>query len=175
MRLDTSGAAPHTGGVHTLRWRIVVVHSWRRGVPPRLPQAVGWVHGHPQAVAPTGGHRMLEDWIRAPEGLPSGPGRWVARDDDHDGVGEYDAYEPGPPREGVGELTQIVVLRGRVIDVTHEPVSGSGYECAAMEMERVHPSPPPRVERITVREPPHEAMVDWLERVVGGEEALDAL
>lgn len=118
---------------------------------------------------------MLEDWIRAPEGLPSGPGRWVARDDDHDGVGEYDAYEPGPPREGVGELTQIVVLRGRVIDVTHEPVSGSGYECAAMEMEHLHPSPAPRVERISVREPPHEAMVDWLGRVVGGEEALDTL
>ncbi|UUZ45328.1 hypothetical protein LP422_03675 [Janibacter limosus] len=73
----------------------------------------------------------------------------------------------------MGELTQIVVLRGRVIDVTYEAVSGSGYECAAMEMEHLHPSPAPRVERISVREPPHEAMVDWLGRVVGGEEALD--
>lgn len=77
--------------------------------------------------------------------------------------------------QGRGELLQIVVLRGQVIDVRHEPVSGSGYACAALEMEYPRPAPAPRGEGMTVREPPHEAMVGWLERVVGGEETLAAL
>lgn len=78
----------------------------------------------------------------------------------------------GDPRRG--SLTEIVLLEGRVLDVRHPPVQGSGYECAALELAHLRPLPPqPRP--VVVREPPQEQMLEWLTRVAGSEEALDAL
>lgn len=118
---------------------------------------------------------MRDGWVRSVEDLiaeahHTHEGGHGAR---YESAGdEYELPADDPRRE---ELTQIVVLRGRVIDVRQEPVSGSGYECAALELEHVLPRPAPRVERVVVHEQPHEQMIDWLRRVVGGEQALDAL
>lgn len=81
-----------------------------------------------------------------------------------------DVMPADDPRRGT--LTQVVLLEGRVIDVTHPPIQGSGYECAALELGHRRPQPPPRVERVIVRESPHEEMTEWLRRVVGGEQRL---
>lgn len=69
----------------------------------------------------------------------------------------------------------MVLLGDRVVDVVREPVRGSGYECAALELEGcgllrrpVPPAPPPAP-------PPHEQQLVWLARIVGGDEALAAL
>ncbi len=90
---------------------------------------------------------------------------------------ETDPWEDGiaPPSRDLGSLTEIVLIDGEVIDSRRRPVSGSGYECAALELEHLRPPAQPRVERVIVREDPREAMVHWLQRVVGGELPLERL
>lgn len=90
---------------------------------------------------------------------------------------ETDPWTDGisPPSRDHGTLTEIVLIDGQVVDSRRRPVSGSGYECAALELEYSHPQTQPRVERVIVREDPSEAMVHWLQRVVGGEGPLAAL
>ena len=110
---------------------------------------------------------MAERWLYGVDGglqgaLPPWEGDpWV------DGV--------APPSADLGNLTEVVLIDGQVVDSRCRPVSGSGYECAALELG--HPREPtqPRVERVIVREEPQEAMVHWLERVVGGRGSLAAL
>lgn len=89
-----------------------------------------------------------------------------------------------PPRGGrsggsrdLGTVTEVVLIDGHVVDSVSRPVSGSGYECAALELAHPHDRAPepPRIERVLVREEPQEQMLHWLERVVGGPEALAAL
>ena len=76
---------------------------------------------------------------------------------------------------GLGELTKLVILGDQVVDVLREPVHGSGYECAALELEdrgllrRPVPPPPPPMPA------PHERQLAWLACIVGGDEALGAL
>lgn len=88
-----------------------------------------------------------------------------------------DGWGPGPGGGAPGDLTEIVLIDGHLVDVRRRAVQGSGYECAAYELEGRGLLRGPRVvERtVRVREEPHEAMLDWLARVVGGEEELAAL
>lgn len=111
---------------------------------------------------------MRDGWTRSLEGLLRAP----ESDDWYDEPPELD-LPPDDPRSA--DLTEIVLLHGEVLDVRRRPVSGSGYECAALELAHLHPTPPPRVERVVVRESPREEMLDWLARVVGGAEVLDRL
>lgn len=130
---------------------------------------------------------MEDRWLRSVEDLlmregrrPDGPfdgrvdeGRWDDGFVDDAAGCEADDLPADDPRRGT--LTQVVLLQGQVIDVTHPPVQGSGYECAALELRQLHPSPRPRVERVVVRESPQEEMGRWLQRVVGGETLLAEL
>ena len=95
------------------------------------------------------------------------------------GDGHYDGdrYDE-PPEPSLGNLTQVVMVGGQVIDVTSRSVAGSGYECAVLELEerglyrRPGPPPPP------VQQPrpaPHEQQLAWLAAIVGGEDALATL
>lgn len=98
-----------------------------------------------------------------------------------------DAWEPDPwvegvptrdgrPSSGLGSLTEIVLIDGQVVDSRRRPVSGSGYECAALELGHAHETVTERrVERLIVREEPQEEMLHWLDRVVGGPDLLDSL
>ncbi|MGO1165332.1 MAG: hypothetical protein ACTMHL_01815 [Janibacter sp.] len=90
---------------------------------------------------------------------------------------ETDPWEDGvlPPSSDLGSLTEIVLIDGQVVDSRSRPVSGSGYECAALELGHGREPAPPRVERVVVREEPQEAMVHWLQRVVGGQAPLAGL
>lgn len=90
---------------------------------------------------------------------------------------EADLWDDGiaPPSRGYGSLTELVLINGEVVDSRSRPVAGSGYECAALELEHRHEPVPPRVERVVVREEPQEAMIHWLQRVVGGAGPLDQL
>lgn len=74
-----------------------------------------------------------------------------------------------------GMITQVVLLDGHLVDVIKGPVGGSGYECAAHELQArgMLRREPPRT--VVVREEPSAAMLDWLARVVGGDAALAAL
>lgn len=114
-------------------------------------------------------------------GLPGDDWRHDRLDDDGDhgyegsgpeGLG-YDGYGYGSA--GSGELTKLVLLGDRLVDIVREPVRGSGYECAVLELEgrgllrRPAPPPPPPLP------PPHERQLAWLARIVGGDEALAAL
>lgn len=96
-----------------------------------------------------------------------------------EGILPPDPWETGVPpgvsrrAEGLGTLTEVVLINGQVVDSISRPVSGSGYECAALELQ--HLAPEPRIERVVVREEPQEQMLHWLERVVGGAEALEQL
>ena len=89
----------------------------------------------------------------------------------------HDGWEPGPGGGAPGDLTEIVLIDGHLVDVRRRAVQGSGYECAAYELEGRGLLRGPRVvERpVPVREEPHEAMLDWLGRVVGGADALASL
>ena len=75
----------------------------------------------------------------------------------------------------LGELTKVVLIGDRVVDVVRRPISGSGYECAALELQHTgplrRPSPPP----VVPAAPAHEQQLTWLARLVGGEKALAAL
>ena len=82
----------------------------------------------------------------------------------------------GPPGAGrLGDVTSVVLIGDQVVDVVRRPVSGSGYECAALELEGrgllrgPAPAPSPPIP------PPHERQLAWLARIVGGAEALEAL
>ena len=94
----------------------------------------------------------------------------------HPGVSDPD-WGDGGGGGAPGELTEVVLIDGQLVDVRRRPVQGSGYECAAYELEgRGLLRGPTVVERtLRVREEPHEAMLDWLARVVGGEEVLSVL
>ena len=95
----------------------------------------------------------------------------------------YDQHDPGRDDGwgsgaggGLGNLTQVVLIGDRVVDVVRAPVSGSGYECAALELRdrgvlrRADPPPP------SPPEPPaHEQQLAWLARIVGGADALERL
>ena len=79
---------------------------------------------------------------------------------------------------GLGHLAKVVLIGDQVVDVVREPVSGSGYECAALELrdrgllrEAAAPPPPPAAPVPA----PHEQKLAWLARIVGGHEALAAL
>lgn len=84
-----------------------------------------------------------------------------------------DGWEGGgwPDAPDLGDLTHLVLIDGHVVDSTRHPVAGSGYECAAMELGLPRRPPRPPVQRV-VHQSPHEPMLDWLERVVGGPQAL---
>ena len=83
-------------------------------------------------------------------------------------------WEEPPPRS-LGELTQVVMVGGNVIDVVQRSVSGSGYECAVLDLEerglyrRPGPPPPPVQPPLP---PAHEQTLAWLAAIVGGNEAL---
>lgn len=117
---------------------------------------------------------MEDRWLRSVEDLLMQEARYSDEPYDDPGYDEpgYDDYvlPVDDPRRGT--LTQVVLLEGRVLDVTHPPIQGSGYECAALELGHQRPTPPPRVERVVVRESPREEMTSWLQRVVGGEQPL---
>ena len=111
------------------------------------------------------------------------------------GAGSVDEGQPAPARPGrsagrhwsdpygadeddylsrdLRQVTEVVVIGDRVVDVVQRPVHGTGYECAALEIEDERrrprqPPPPP--------EPPgHEKQLDWLARIVGGPDALAGL
>ncbi|MGN7246123.1 hypothetical protein ACTHQ1_00170 [Janibacter anophelis] len=121
---------------------------------------------------------MAGGWLRSVEDL--------LRDDDSgdDGFDEPDpegygygyGYEYGRPVRDLGEYTQVVLIDGQVVDSARHPISGSQYECAALELDHLRGLPPEPVTRtVEVRVPPHEAMAHWLERVVGSREALATL
>lgn len=102
---------------------------------------------------------------------------WPDEDDRYVDVLESDIEPTWQDRERgrrPGELTQVVLIGDQIVDVVRRPVSGSGYECAALELEdrgrgraEAPPAPP---------EPPgHERQLVWLARIVGGDEVLMAL
>ena len=78
---------------------------------------------------------------------------------------------------GLGDLTQVVLIGDQVVDVVRGPVSGSGYECAALELADRgllrRPAPPPAPPPSAP--PAHEQQLAWLARIVGGDDALEAL
>lgn len=117
---------------------------------------------------------MGERWLYGVDGgLLEPDDEWV-RDPWVDGVPP--SREAGRAGGGLGTVTEVVLIDGHVVDSVSRPVSGSGYECAALELAHQRESaPPPRVERVLVREEPQEQMLHWLERVVGSADALDAL
>ncbi|MEO7070314.1 MAG: hypothetical protein ABI131_07460 [Nostocoides sp.] len=97
-----------------------------------------------------------------------------------DGVG-YD--EPGDVGWGgrgrgadeLGMLTEVIFVEGQLVDTRRRPVQGSGYEYVARELVSAR-RPPPTVTYVQTPAPPHhEPMLRWLDRVVGGRDALLAL
>lgn len=100
--------------------------------------------------------------------------------DGYEGDEPFDRYrEDGYGGSGaLGDLTQVVLVGDQVVDVVRRPISGSGYECAALELQDRglyrRPGPPPGPLPAPVP-PAHEQQLAWLARIVGGEEALDAL
>ncbi|MGG5259134.1 hypothetical protein [Phycicoccus avicenniae] len=67
------------------------------------------------------------------------------------------------------EVTTIVLIGDRVVDVLRTPVHASEYACAALELEDRRPPPPPPVP------PGHELQLAWLATAVGGADALSSL
>ncbi len=105
-----------------------------------------------------------DDWWRGGHG-PGGPGAGGY------GSGEFAGHRGGR----LGELTQVVLIGDQVVDVVRRPVSGSDYECAALELRDRgllrDPMPPPPAPV----PPPHERQLAWLARIVGGAEVLEQL
>lgn len=68
-------------------------------------------------------------------------------------------------------LTHLVLLDGRLVETWSEPVENTRWQHIAelfdRDKERPVPAPPPR--------PPHESALDWLDSLVGGRVALEAL
>ncbi len=86
-----------------------------------------------------------------------------------------------PKVGGLGRLTQIVMIGDQVVDVVRRPVTGSDYECAALELRDrgllvgASPPPPPPTPPPPPEPPRHEQQLAWLAHVVGGESALEHL
>lgn len=87
---------------------------------------------------------------------------------DDDGDADDDWYRSRP---GLGLLTRITVIDDQVVDIEREPIDGTRFECAAMEMGRGMQKPPTP----EPQPPRHEMELAWLARAVGGLEALSAL
>ncbi len=121
---------------------------------------------------------VLRFRLRGPYEDPDGfdPDELSLLDDPHGGQWSGQP-EPGGAL-GLGTLTQVVMVGDQVLDVVRRPISGSGYECAALELEDRglyrRPGPPPSPPRAPMP-PPHEQQLAWLARIVGGEGALAAL
>ena len=89
----------------------------------------------------------------------------------------YGRYGDAPAYGSVrlGDLTTVVLVGDQVVDVVREPVAGSGYECAVLELRErgllrdPEPPPPPAVPA------PHEQQLAWLARIVGGDDVLQSL
>lgn len=104
------------------------------------------------------------------------------RRDQDDRYDRYDRYDRDDwsgddgsvGARGLAELMQVVLVGDQVVDVVRRPVSGSGYECAVLELQdrgllrRAALAPPPAPAR-------YEQQLAWLARIVGGQEALDTL
>ncbi|WP_338750290.1 hypothetical protein [Janibacter alittae] len=117
---------------------------------------------------------MGERWLYGVDGGLLEPEDAWGRDPWLDGAPP--SRDTGRAPGDLGTLTEVVLVDGHVVDSVSRPVSGSGYECAAMELAHLRPPPPqPRVERVIVREEPQEQMLHWLARVVGGVAALEVL
>lgn len=103
---------------------------------------------------------------------------WGARADDEVQDYPYDDYlgldHGGAPGPALGDLLEVIIIDDNVVDVRRRTVSGTGYECAALELGRgrprvapLPPSPP--------RPSEHEQVLTWLSLLVGGEEQLMVL
>lgn len=104
-----------------------------------------------------------EPWDVPPEPWDVPPEPW-----DNESSGWYDHVGGYADDHDLGRLTRITVIRDRVVDVERLPIEGSGFEAIARDLGAMRPPPPP--------EPPAFAKrLAWLERVVGGPEALAAL
>ncbi|HQK31332.1 MAG TPA: hypothetical protein PLZ92_06605 [Phycicoccus sp.] len=105
-------------------------------------------------------------------------GRWSREPDDWEPPLDYDDrwMSHGYGRD-LGELTRITVFKDQVLDVQRRPVEGSGYEREAISLGAGQPVAPPRPPAPPpLPTPPlHEVRLAWLERLVGGAEALAAL
>ncbi|MDO5501883.1 MAG: hypothetical protein Q4G67_01800 [Actinomycetia bacterium] len=98
------------------------------------------------------------------------------------GYGEPDWADVdwGEPAYGpdLGVMTRITVIDDEVVDVTRLPISGTDFECAALELGRGKGARVTRQEEWRPAEPaipPHERQLAWLARIVGGVQALDGL
>ena len=94
---------------------------------------------------------------------------------------DCDRYEPRPwwaaaeswrvdPGRLHNRLTHLVLLDGRLIETWSEPVEDTRWQHVAelFDRDQERPAaPPPR--------PPHESALDWLDSLVGGRVALEAL
>ncbi len=111
-----------------------------------------------------------------PYAVPEPSARWRA-DSLVEGYADDDAdrwYDEGPSGDDLGMLTEVVFVEGELVDSRRRPVRGSGYERVAQDLGAARR--PPRVEYVQTAPPPHhEPMLRWLDRVVGGREALLAL
>jgi len=69
-------------------------------------------------------------------------------------------------------LTHLVLLDGRLIETWSEPVEDTRWQHVAeqLDMEKELPAAPPRPRLL-----PHESALDWLDSLVGGRIALEAL
>lgn len=84
-------------------------------------------------------------------------------------------WEPYAAPE-LDRLTHLVLVDGRLVDMWSQPVAGTRWQLHADRMDRSRrqleyaassPLPPPS--------PPYELMLDWLDGLVGGRRALEAL
>lgn len=89
-------------------------------------------------------------------------------DSDHVRPASYDDRH-----RATDEVTHLVFVRGRLADSWTEPARGSAYECLSSEIEseRRRALPPPT----PPRRPAHREVLEWLESLVGGHDALVAL
>lgn len=102
--------------------------------------------------------------------------RYVTDDGGYEGdPGDDFAYGADEARHGpgralgdLGTMTVITIIEDQVVDTKVVPVEGSEFEWEARRLGR------PRV-RVMPEPPLHEKHLLWLERLVGGPEALDAL
>ena len=167
--------------IHTRVPERAMFHSGAKGRCDAEREPVGWF----LSAGTRKGHVMGERWLRSVEAY-DGDGECSCEDCIASIINGCPTPHPSPHDLPMwagggggapGELTEVVLIDGNLVDVRRRPVQGSGYECAAYELEAKGLLRGPRVvERpYPVREAPHEAMLDWLTRVVGGEEALKAL
>lgn len=117
----------------------------------------------PYAVPPSPYSLGDEAWAGMPsddEGYP--PSSW----DEGWGVAE------GDPDDDSVMLTEVVFVEGQLIDTRRRPARGTPYEAIASELREAR-RPAPRVTYVQTPPPPHhEPMLAWLDRVVGGRDAL---